>query len=307
VGTCLLPAIAIWSRISEDLVRRTYYAALAVGAVAIVANLIYIATNFSSLSLQAFFVTRLESSTLNAITLAHLGVSVFILSGWGLVRSEIRGRLRTSVLLVAGLVGLVAAVMAASRAPLLILVIIVPLLLYQGFRSDRRAAAMLGLLVLLPSIAVMWLLNNVESVAAIYRLQNFASDDARRELWSGAWQLFIANPILGAGTEPLGYYPHNTILESLLLYGVFSGVLYVTLLGVSIIAALRLLSAKTESGWVALLYFQTTLGQMVSGALYGPPSQWVLMVAVIALWQAHPARDNATARLPGAWAPAGAG
>jgi O-antigen ligase len=286
LGTALLPAMGVAARSSETVLRRAFYGTLALGSVAIVVDIMVIATQFSALSIAAFFTSRLELETLNPILLAHLGVTVFILSAWGLVRRDIRGRIPVYAFLISGLIGLVATLMAASRGPLLILLLVVPLLLYEGFRTDRRAAIWLVSAIGIAAIAAVWLMRNVETIAAFARLRQFASDDVRRELWAAGWQLFQRKPFLGAGTEPLGYYPHNTILESLLLFGVFSGALYVLLLLISTRASFKLLFSKSDSGWAPLVFFQASLGSMVSGSLYGAITQWILMAAIMTLWHA---------------------
>ena len=284
LGTCLLPALGVGARVSPEVFRRANNGIIVLGSVAVITNIAVIASEFARLSLSSFFVNRLVSSTLNPISLGHLGVTVFILSAWSLIGTEAKPPIPKFILFGTCFLGIVTAVMAASRGPLSILFLIAPLLLYEAFRNNRRAAWWLVVALALPALGILWLLANVETISALTRLQEFASDELRRQLWSSGWQLFLAKPFLGGGTEPLGLYPHNTILESLLLFGIFSGIIYILLLIVSVRAALKTFLSKSEFGWVSLLYFQAVLGMMVSGSLYGPPSQWVLMAAVVAGW-----------------------
>lgn len=283
LGTCLLPALAVYTRVSANVLRGAYYGTLGLGVIAIMANLAVMATQLSAQTLAAFFTGRLASKTLDSISLAHLGITVFTLGAWGLIKREVRGVIPVFVLFAALVAGFAAAMMAASRGPLLTLVVVGPLLLWHGLHADRRGTALLGAVVALPALVLFWVMRNVENVYILTRLRGLASDEIRRGLWQSGWDLFLAKPFLGGGTEPLGFYPHNTVIESFILFGMFSGVLYCALLVISACAAMKVVRTRLESGWAALVFFQVSIGMMVSGALYGSPSQWVLMGIVIGL------------------------
>ncbi len=292
LGTCLLPAVAVCIRISPRVLNQAFHCTLLLGALAIVVNVAVIATQLSAQSLAAFFTGRLASKTLDPISLAHLGVTVFILSAWGLIRRDVRGSIPVLVLLTTSLTGFAAAVMAASRGPLITLVVVGPLLLWEGFRADRRAVARIAAGMTLPALMIIWVLRNIDNVFAFTRLRGLASDEVRRGLWQAGWDLFLAKPVLGGGTEPLGMYPHNTVLESFILFGVFSGIMYLAMVIIAARAAMLILNARSTAGWTSLVFLQVTIGMMVSGALYGPPSQWVLMLVVVSLWFAISRRSE---------------
>jgi hypothetical protein len=106
-------------------------------------------------------------------------------------------------------------------------------------------------------------------------------DAERSLLLSQAIHLIAANPLAGAGTEPLETYPHNILLESFLVVGIVSGLCFVFLLVKASIDALVILRVDRDRFWISLLFIQYSAGAMVSGSLYFSNIFWVLMAAVV--------------------------
>lgn len=101
-------------------------------------------------------------------------------------------------------------------------------------------------------------------------------DEARLEHWAEAIRLFQKSPISGGPIElPVAKtWPHNLLLESLMVTGVPGALLMLIFLSVVSILALRLIRFSTF-GWIGLVYFQMTVSAMLSGALYANVWFWV--------------------------------
>lgn len=107
-------------------------------------------------------------------------------------------------------------------------------------------------------------------------------DTERTKLLTDSWKAFVKHPLLGAGIEPLGQYPHNLIVESFLAIGIVGGMVFVSLVLISTIAAWIVLRTDRTHFWIGLLFVQHMIWAMLSGSLYGSAATWCLMAAVVA-------------------------
>lgn len=283
IGMSLLPALALSIKLDDSILKRALIGIIVLGALGAVLNIWLIASQRELITVSDLTAGRLDSDTLNPISLAHLGVTVLILSAWMLVRVETRGLMKHVLLIICFLIGLGAALAGASRGPLLALVFILPMIMYMAFINlHNRNLLRLSVIIIVCFSGLAWLLTNTEPIAAFGRMQeSLFTDDARMDLYVAGWNLFLNNPILGAGTEPLGFYPHNVILESFMLFGVFSGLLFVTVVVISLLASVKIFFRHPRNSWISLLYVQYLVGAMLSGALYTEAAMWTLMVLVV--------------------------
>jgi O-antigen ligase len=122
---------------------------------------------------------------------------------------------------------------------------------------------------------------DLESLALLKRLnRGVLEDSARMQLYAEGWRLLMDHPFIGAGIEPLGWYPHNLILESFLLSGVISGIIFAALFFFVALKAVHVLLSGTSNSWIPLIYLQYAVGAMFSFAIYSSVQFWVLMAAV---------------------------
>lgn len=283
IGMSLLPALALSIKLDDSILKRALIGIIVLGALGAVLNIWLIASQRELSTVSDLTAGRLDSDTLNPISLAHLGVTVLILSAWMLVRMETRGLMKHTLLIICLLIGLVAALAGASRGPLLVLVLVLPMIMYMAFINlHNRNLLRLSVIIIVCFSGLAWLLMNTETIVALGRMQeSLFTDDARMDLYAAGWKLFLNNPILGAGTEPLGFYPHNVILESFMLFGVFSGFLFLAIVLISLVAAVKIFFRHPRNSWISLLYIQYLVGAMLSGALYTEAAMWTLMALVV--------------------------
>lgn len=283
MGMSLIPALALSIKFDGYILNRALIWIIVLGAIASVLNIWMITSNKELIAISDLTVGRQATDTLNPIGLANLGVTVVILSALMLVRAATHGLMQYALLIICLLIGAGVSLVGASRGPLLALALTLPMITYVGVKNlygkhlFRLSVIIVGFL-----LASVWLLMNIETIDAFRRIhESLFSDDARMGLFDAGLELFLNNPILGAGTEPLGIYPHNVILESFMLSGIFSGFLFLTILIMSLVAAIKIFFAYPRNSWIALLYFQYLFGAMFSGCLYLSASMWALMVLVV--------------------------
>lgn len=283
IGMSLIPALALSIKLDDYFLNRAVIWIIVLGALASVLSIGIIISNKELMAISDLTVGRQSTETLNGIAIAHLGVSVVIMCSWMLVRAETHGTLQYALFIISLLIGAWAVLAGASRGPILVLMIILPMIICTGIKNlcgkhlFRLSVIIVGFL-----LALVWLLTNIETITALQRVQeSLFTDDSRIGLFDAGLTLFLNNPILGAGTEPLGIYPHNVILESFMLSGVFSGFLFLSVLMMSLVAAMKIFFVYPKNSWISLLYFQYLFGAMFSGSLYLSASMWTLMVLVV--------------------------
>ncbi|MRR15278.1 MAG: hypothetical protein EG826_02350 [Deltaproteobacteria bacterium] len=284
IGMSLIPALALSIKLDDSFLKRALIGIVALGAIASVFNIwLILYRNTELMAISDLIGSRQATDTLNPVGLAHLGVTVAILSMWMLVRAEMRGLMKNSLLIICMLIGAGAALSGASRGPLLVLILSLPLISYLGIENlHGKRLLRLSAIVAVLFFVLGWLLMNIETIVAFRRVQeSLFSDNERMKLLTLGYKLFLNSPILGAGTEPLGFYPHNVILESFMLSGIFSGFIFVTITAMSVAAAVKMFFAYPKHSWISLLYFQYLLAAMFSGSLYLSASMWALMVLVV--------------------------
>jgi len=283
IGISLLPAVAVSVGVDDFVLDRAVFAILVLGGLAAIFNIWVIASEESIVSLLDLTFRRRQTNTLDPISISHLGVTLLILSTWAILRDNSSGLMKRALIIICSLVGALTALLGAARGPLLVLSLTLPLAFYLGKRSfNRRNLFRLFLVITLLFLGFCYLLINHESFSGLRRMgQSVFTDDRRITLYTEGLDLFLEYPLLGAGTEPLGFYPHNVILESFILAGVFSGFPFVSMVFLSMAGALRLLISCPSISWISLLYLQFMISAMFSGALYDNAAMWIFMALVI--------------------------
>jgi hypothetical protein len=231
---------------------------------------------------------------LGPIQFGHLGVTTAVLGIFSLVRGGHKFRGMYGMMAIIALpLGVVTVLMAASRAPLIALVVLLPLTIF--FASYGRGLKLTGWAVVLGAIALFAIPLLVQQVMSrgvdLYTyfgsVEAFTSSESslnRAQLMRDAWHAFEAHPFFGAGLFEtyLHTYPHNVVLEALMATGVFGGTMMTGLVIVSLIKSFRLMHNFPEMSWIPILYLQYLIHLMVSGALYFDPTAFALMGAVLA-------------------------
>lgn len=127
--------------------------------------------------------------------------------------------------------------------------------------------------------------NNGMVGAFVSRLDfGFFSDSNRSALFQSAIGGYFRAPILGLGVEPLGWNPHNVILEVFLANGLFFGLIICYLCFSALTYALFIILKKPGFAILPALYIASFLSAMVSGNIYAGNAFWALMASVVGLY-----------------------
>jgi len=275
VATVMLPAIAamIGARGYDE--RSTAQIVFLVGAFVCLGAL---ALNRLGIGTTAELTTttgRLWLAALNPISLGHVATTTIIaaLAIWGSPRI-IGGRLA----LAGGvLVALACLVLAASRGPIVALIVAgISYALLQG-RWGRIFAGGLSLLIVGPVILA------TQGITIIDRFTDISSDVSALErvmTQERALSQALANPVFGSAYVEVisGQYPHNLILEAFMALGFFGlGLFLLICARAGIQAAVRLRAGQV---FLPLLLVQYFIAAMFSGALWGASALFVVMVTL---------------------------
>lgn len=302
IGMCALPALAVAIAGRKAALNSALAWLWMLGAFALGANIWLIARELDSGGLPALFVSRQFTETLNPISLGALGASLVLSSIWSYVHQRPGSYLFKSMRAVALVMGSAAIIAGASRGPMVAVVIVAPLIFLSRVRL-RRPGARIFRLALLAGLGGLLLIAgalfvDIESMALFRRVdRGLFEDSARIHLYKEGWNLLARHPFLGAGVEPLGWYPHNLLLESFLLNGVVSGVIFFLMFSYVVIKAVYAVLMGVSSAWIPLLFLQYAVGSLFSFAIYSSVPFWVLMTAVVAMCDSSggsiaPARSN---------------
>lgn len=291
VGACFLPSLAIlvgYSSVSFERLRHppvilflaTAVLLLAIGRTTIVSQVG-----------ETYDISRLNLSSLNPVSMGHVGVTVFLL-GVGIIATGPIDRREKFICLAAISTGAALAVLANSRGPILSLIVAVSVLILA--QSKRRRTY--WVVSMICAIALYFAYQRPEFLFgdlgpfarfSTISLSGDAASIARFTAFKGSWAQFLGSPIFGDGIEErvTQFYPHNVILEAFMSTGLLGGVPFLLVLITAIRSAWGLFRLNSQLSWVGLVALQQLVGAQFSGSIWGTGSLWVMMMLVIVCWR----------------------
>jgi O-antigen ligase len=287
LATVLIPGIALMiiahARNERSLAQTMFLVGSAVSVLAVVLMLL----GFGGSRSMTEETGRLSFDTVNPILFGHAGATTIIaaLAAWQQSRPTER-----SILLVGAGFGAACLLLAASRGPLLSLIVALTVYAYVRRKWGWVVLAALAGASFLPSLL------SSDSFELAARFSNIEEDDSALErlaVQANALQQFLDNPLFGnAFVEPvLGEYPHNLVLESGMALGVPGLLLFLV---ICIRGWLRAI-AELRSGLVLipLLFFQYLVAAQLSGALWGASAFWMSTILLMGYRAEVPSRRRA--------------
>jgi hypothetical protein len=257
--------------------------------------------------------TRMAANEcLNPIAIGHTGGALFlmVLLHW-LHRSD----RRTNWLFAFGcgslaILGLYIVFLAASRGALVALSLLLPVVLWSGWRKGARLWVVLvagtSVAAILPFIINSALAAGTDLslyLGSVEAVVNADSAISRYAVIADAWKQFLEHPILGSSLVERNslFYPHNYVVESFMATGLLGGLSFCFVAVSAIHKSLRLLLRYPAMAWTAVLFLQTLIGGMFSGTLYFAPLFWGLLGVVLVAriptdqsWQMEPVEIEMT-------------
>jgi hypothetical protein len=228
---------------------------------------------------------RLEgNSILNPISIGHIAASGIILIAVEYTYSHKYKLIKYLPFLI---VLLLALFMAASRGPIISLLIVLGYLFTNKVRRSFK-----NIFVIIPLvIAVVYIsFELLESTSSILfdRMKidvgtNVNEGEARIFLWYIGLQEFLTNPIIGGHTTTIYGYPHNILIEILMSMGIIGFSLFFWILRYTHTIISKMMKYKTPLVWVGLLWMQFFIGACFSGTIYSSNYLWYSLGLLLAI------------------------
>ena len=245
---------------------------------AVFLNVMSVFYNYQSLSKPK--IGRLGGNLiLNAITSGQIGVTLVVMS---LTFFHSKKTWVTVVLSALILLGLANVVLAASRGPVIQLVMLLLLFLFFNLKriGYKKFCGFLTFLVLLGFYFSDYLAvyNNLVRRLEKTGFGQSGNDELRYILFTGAWEQFLSHPLIGDLIEgrAFGGYPHNIFLESLMAMGIFGGIAMTYIFFSSFRNSIALMRLGATD-WLGLLLIMQLISQITSGSIYQSFAFWSLI------------------------------
>jgi hypothetical protein len=305
IAISVIPALPYVYLPSSGALRMARMMCIAAGIVAVVS----IAAG-AYLSVRSFTSgSRLTTDVLHPIGIGEVGVSLFVVSlasfgdTWKISSKFIVMLARAG----SAAMGVVLCIVAASKGPLLSLAAVSLVMFVQRqfvLSRGRRVVEIAFAAVAATGLAIAAIFLAKHGLLTIYdRFSDITSDRStalRVQAWFGALSQYDSSPLLGDNFIELStrFYPHNTVLETMMAVGVFGLLLLLLILALSSAAALGLFIQAHDLSWVGLLFLQHAMSGMLSGSIYRTGGYWISILMVVGAFMTL--RRVNTQAMPGA-------
>ncbi len=228
--------------------------------------------------MQGFSNRLAGNSILNAITLGHIAASGIILIVVAYFTFKKEKRISNWILLISLAILLLALLMAASRGPILSLLLVLIFILPSYLKFNAKNILMMTPIILILMIGSLQI---TESSSATLgdRLTvdmggSHSDGEARVFLWSFGFKMFLDDPIIGSHATTIFGYPHNIFIEVLIATGIFGAVLFIGIVIYMMKRTIYLKKIRSPLVWVGLIFMQYFIGSIFSGTIYSNTYLW---------------------------------
>lgn len=217
---------------------------------------------------------RIEFATLNPISIGHASVSLLIFSYAYFMTSKASFFYRFLVFIFSIAVGFLVIIAAGSRGPILSIAAVC--IFFVVFSQKINIYGKLGLLAIgvVLSIVAISIFSDAMIVSRI--TSGLFDDPARNKIFEDSIYSFYSSPLIGAGILTMDTYPHNYILESFVIVGVFGGVIYIIINIVSLYAAIKMYRSRMNPV-LPLLFIQYFVAGLFSGTIHEAAIFWMTL------------------------------
>jgi O-antigen ligase len=234
---------------------------------------------------------RLNLSTLNPISLGHVGTSLFLLSFWALFCWNFpRNWVMIVVYIGASLLGLFLMISSNSRGPLVSLIVVLLVAILTLKTAQRLVILALSMIAAGTFVPIIIVIDALFETSIYNRLLGQSQLEEvnvidRYDRYIVAMKAFADHPLVGVGLEvpKIGGYPHNVIVESFISVGLFGAIVFISLFVIISVKSFVLLNRDTGYGWLSLLFLQYAVGAQFSGSIHSSTTFWAAAGAMIAV------------------------
>jgi len=296
----LLPALALLQTPDSATLRLTLAQIEVIGAAALLGLALL---GIRALG-EAAALARLATEVINPASIGYLALTVFLVVA---ARLFAEGRGRPLLLLARVLVAALAFVMmiaSATKGPILALLVIGVAVALASVSRGGGPTQLFGTLVggcLL--LGLFWVvaqfIEDYTSLQTVSRFTGVLADPStadRTLLARSAFEQFSDSPLIGSDLveRTLRAYPHNVMLEALLVTGVVGFLPFLLLNLLALRAAWRLLRGGHGVAWVGMLHLQYQVAALLAGSLVYGSVSWAALILPIAAERAFDVTRAAT-------------
>lgn len=223
---------------------------------------------------------RIEFSTLNPISIGHVAVSFIIFAYVYYSTSKSAFFISTPLFYASVIIAVVLLISAGSRGPMLSLLMV---FLFGVFFNPRMKMIYKISAVFLAMSSIVLTVVMYSDLMIVERMTTgLFSDPARIAIFEESKAVFLTDPVFGAGILSMDTYPHNFVLESFVVSGLFAGLLFVFINFISVYAAVRVYR-EGISAVVPLLFIQYFVAGIFSGTIHEASNYWILLVILLCM------------------------
>lgn len=215
---------------------------------------------------------RVEFATLNPISIGHIGVSLLIFSYAYIMTSKAGLFYKYLVFFISIGVGCLIIVAAGSRGPILSAAAVC--IFCVAFSPKIKIYGKLGLTAIFFIFFVV-VVSLFSDSMIVYRVTSGLFDDpVRNKILDDSLNILIGNPLIGGGVFTMDTYPHNFILESFVVGGVFCGVIYTAINLLALYAAVHVYKSCINIV-IPMLFIQYFVAGLFSGTIHEAVTFWM--------------------------------
>lgn len=237
------------------------------------------------------------NENLDPIAFGHLGVTLFLI---GLHNFINRKKLIINFInILIMLIGLISMALANSRSPLLALFIV--LVIYMVAKKKIKilvvsSIIMAVIILFIEKIDIFLQSYGSTFVNRIINSINYSNieklSSGRSILYNTGLENLLENPLLGGpflsqDISIRGQYYHNFVIEAFVSLGFFGGLLYLVLIGISMVKAFKLLKINTQYCFVSFLFFQQLIYSLFSRSFTNLPLFWFSLFLVNYIYESN--------------------
>ncbi len=288
IGSTLIPSLAIYAVASKIKGELNSLFLISFGTISLGTSLLLFSINFNP------YISRFSLENLNSIPAGHAGASLFLISFCYVLSSQFR-RIESwkRILPILGiLIGIIVTLSSSTRSAFiaLLLGLIFASLVPESTRSVKYRFSMLTVTVAILT-ACYSIFGGSGLIEKLQTLGQGESELNRIKFISSSLEYWYQNPILGIGfkmhsilnnlfVELDPYYPHNFIVESLLIGGIVLCLILLIFLVITTWNAIKLIRLSKSNLWLVCLWLQAFIYVMVSGHLGNVPLFWFTSAAI---------------------------
>lgn len=226
------------------------------------------------------------NQAISVILYGHLGCTLSLLSIYKYKRKK------HYIPVLSFIVGVLVIFSSGTRSSFIALVIVS--MIYFSFNKNIHNKMIFSGCLIILSVIIIFLQGYIIEVIRTSNLplikKIIISLSDQEKLYNGRDYLinsalleFEKSPIIGwcfVITSGIGegFYPHNSVVESLMATGIIGGFLFIIIIIKASIISIQLIKKNNENLWIALLFFQYLLYSLSSMALYKHQTLWIMIV-----------------------------